>query len=259
MLALSAACAVPVATDLDEVSANKVIAGLGRNGVAADKQRDPDHEGRFSVDVGRGDASFALAVMAREELPPQSAPGWSETLARGSFIPSRSDEEAKLLLATAGELQRSLLSVDRVIAARVHLAVARADVLALQASPAAPTASVLLKHGGVEPPISESDVSRLIAGAVPGLAPAGVTVVMKAVSDPVDRTGTELVRLGPLTTTRSSLPYLRWMIACVATLNASMVALLFALWWRMRRTHAVATARRDVAAPELAGRQASSE
>jgi type III secretory pathway lipoprotein EscJ len=197
--------------------------------------------------------------MAREELPPESAPGWSETLARGSFIPSRSDEEAKLLLATAGELQRSLLSVDRVIAARVHLAVPRADVLAPPAAPAAPTASVLLKHDGAEPPISESDVSRLIAGAVPGLSPAGVTVVMKAVPEPVDRTGTELVRLGPLTTTRSSLPYLRWMIACVATLNASMVALLFALWWRMRRTHAAASAGHGVVAPEMTGRQASSE
>lgn len=259
LLVLTAACAVPVANDLDEASANKVIAALGRSGVAADKQRDPDHEGRFSVDVGRGDASFALSVMAREELPPESSPSWSETLARGSFIPSRSDEQAKLLLATAGELQRSLLSVDRVIAARVHLAVPRSDALAPQASPGAPTASVLLKHGGAQSPISESDVSRLVAGAVPGLDPSGVTVVMKAVPESVERTGTELVRLGPLTTTRSSLPYLRWMIACVATLNASMVALLFALWWRMRRAHAAASAGRDVVTPDMTGRQASSE
>jgi type III secretion protein J len=254
-----AGCAVPVANDLDEASANKVIAALGRNGVAADKQRDPDREGRFSVDVGRGDASFALSVMAREELPPQAAPGWSETLAQGSFIPSRSDEQAKLLLATAGELQRSLLSVDRVIAARVHLAAPRADVLAAPAAPPAPTASVLLKHTGHEPPLSEREVSQLVAGAVPGLAPAGVTVLMKAVPEPVERTGTELVRLGPLTTTRSSLPYLRWMIACVATLNASMVALLFALWWRMRRTHAAAIAGPEVVTPELGRPETSPE
>ena len=248
LAAWASACAVPVANDLDEASANKVIAALGRNGVAADKGRDPDHEGRFSVDVGRGDASFALSVMAREELPPESAPGWSETLAQGSFIPSRSDEQAKLLLATAGELQRSLLSIDRVIAARVHLAVPRADILAPQAAPSMATASVLLKHGGVEAPISRQEIRQLVAGAVPGLDPAAVTVVMKAVAEPVERTGTELVRLGPLTTTRSSLPYLRWMIACVATLNASMVALLFALWLRMKRTHAAA-----IAGPEVAG------
>ena len=58
------ACTIPVASDLDEAAANRVVAALGRNGVAADKERDTEHEGRFSVDVGRGDASFALAVMA---------------------------------------------------------------------------------------------------------------------------------------------------------------------------------------------------
>jgi type III secretion protein J len=234
--ALTVACTIPVATDLDEAAANKVVAALGRNGVAADKQRDNEHEGRFSVDVGRGDASFALAVMAREELPPRTDPGWSETLGQGSFIPSRSDERAKLLLATAGELQRSLLGISGVISARVHLAVPERDALDTDGPAPAPTASVLLKHGNATAPLSTLDIQRLVAGAVPGLDPASVVVVTKAVAEPVERKGTELVRLGPLTTTRSSLPYLRWMIACVATLNGCMVALLFALWLRGRRS-----------------------
>lgn len=225
-----------MANDLDEAAANKVVAALGRNGVAADKQRDTENEGRFSVDVGRGDASFALSVMAREELPPHPDPGLSETLSHGTFIPSRADEQAKLLVGTAGELQRSLLSVDRVISARVHLAVPRGDALDSDAPLGSPSASVLLKHGGTVAPLSPLEIQELVAGAVPGLAPASVTVVTKAVPEPVDRTGTELVRLGPLTTTRSSLPYLRWMIACVATLNVCMVALLFALWLRARRS-----------------------
>jgi type III secretion system YscJ/HrcJ family lipoprotein len=231
-----AACTIPVATDLDEAAANKVVAALGRNGVAADKTRDAEHEGRFSVDVGRGDASFALAVMAREELPPRTAPGWAEALGQGSFIPSRADERAKLLMATAGELQRSLLGIDDVISARVHLAVPDRDALAREGPLPPPTASVLLKHGNAMPPLSANDIQRLVAGAVPGLEPDSVVVVTKAVAEPVERRGTELVRLGPLTTTRSSLPYLRWMIACVATLNGCMVALLFALWLRGRRS-----------------------
>jgi type III secretion protein J len=229
------ACAIPIATDLDEASANKVIAALGRNGVAADKERDADHEDRFSVDVGRGDASFALAVMAREELPPHAAAGLSEFLNQGSFIPSRSDEQAKLLVGTAGELERSLLGVDEVISARVHLALPRGDVLDTGAPVQAPSASVLLKYSGQVPPLSVEEIRQLVAGAVPGLEASKVTVVTKAVADAVARAGTELVRLGPLTTTRSSLPYLRWMIACVATLNVCMVALLFALWTRARR------------------------
>jgi type III secretion protein J len=232
----SAACTIPVATDLDEAAANKVVAALGRNGVAADKERDTEHDGRFSVDVGRGDASFALGVMAREELPPRTTPGWSETLSQSSFIPSRADERAKFVQATAGELQRSLLGIDDVISARVHLAIPEREALDADAATRAPTASVLLKHGNATPPLSIADIQRLVAGAVPGLDPTHVVVVTKAVPEPLDRKGTELVRLGPLTTTRSSLPYLRWMIACVATLNVCMVALLFALWLRGRRS-----------------------
>lgn len=235
MVLACAACAVPVANDLDEPTANRVVAALGRNGVAADKQRDPDKEGRFSVDVGSGDASFALSVMAREELPRAATPGLSETLGQSSFIPSRSDERARLLVGTATELERSLLGVDGVISARVHLAVPVTDPLDATAPAQPPTASVLIKHGGALSPISPDDVSQLVAGAVQGLAADHVTVLLKAVAEPVERTSTELVRLGPLTTTRSSLPYLRWMIACVAALNVSMVALLFALWVRTRR------------------------
>lgn len=246
VLGLCAACAVPVANDLDEPTANRVVAALGRNGVAADKQRDPDNEGRFSVDVGRGDASFALSVMAREELPRHTSPGLSDSLGQGSFIPSRSDERARLLVGTATELERSLLGVDGVISARVHLAVPASDPLDPTAPAQVPTASVLIKYGGPTPPITAHDVSQLVAGAVQGLQAEHVTVLLKAVAEPVERTGTELVRLGPLTTTRSSLPYLRWMIACVATLNVSMVALLFALWMRMRRKPAAA---------ELAGKR----
>lgn len=138
-------------------------------------------------------------------------------------------------MLTAGELERTLLGIEDVISARVHLALPEREALVVDAA-RPPTASVLLKHGGAVPPLSVLEVQRLVAGAVPGLDPASVMVVTKAVAQPVDRKGTELVRLGPLTTTRSSLPYLRWMIACVATLNACMVALLFALWLRGRRS-----------------------
>lgn len=233
--ALGLGCAVPVANNLDEPTANRVVAALGRNGVAADKERDPDNEGRFAVDVGRGDASFALSVMTREELPRRSEPGLSETLGQGSWIPSRSDERSKLLVGTAAELERTLLGIDNVISARVHLALPSNDPLEPDAALHVPTASVLIKHSGQTPPLSGTEIGRLVAGAVQGLDPEHVAVVLKGVAEPIGRTGTELVRLGPLTTTRNSLPYLRWMIGCVVTMNASMAALLFATWLRTRR------------------------
>lgn len=238
LAALASGCAVPVATSLDESDANRVIAALERNGVAADKKPDSDEEGRFSIEVGRGDASFAISVMTREELPPRRSPGLLDTIGKNSLVPGRGDEQAKLTAGIAGELQRTLIALDGVIDARVHLALPRRDPLEALANTAAPTAAVLLKYRSETPPLSADEISRLVSGAVPGLTPANVTVVSKAVETDVNRKGTELVLLGPLTTTRSSLPYLRWMIGAVALLNACMVALLIALWLRMRRVTA---------------------
>lgn len=229
------ACAVPVATSLDESDANRVVAALERNGVAADKRPDPDEEGRFSIEVGRGDASFAISVMTREELPPRRAPGLLDAIGKNSLVPGRGDEQAKLTAGIAGELQRTLIGLDGVIDARVHLALPRRDALDAVASHPAPTAAVLLKYRSETPPLSADEIRHLVSGAVPGLDAANVTVVSKAVAVDLDRKGTELVLLGPLTTTRSSLPYLRWMIGGVALLNACMVALLIVLWLRMRR------------------------
>jgi type III secretion protein J len=225
---------VPVATNLDEPDANRVLAALERNGVAADKNADPDEEGRFSIEVGRGDATFAISVMTREELPPRRSPGLLDAIGKNSLVPGRGDEQAKLTVGIAGELERTLIALDGVIDARVHLALPRRDPLEALTNELAPTAAVLLKYRSQAPPLSADEIRQLVSGAVPGLAPANVTVVSKAIEGEVNRKGTELVLLGPLTTTRSSLPYLRWMIGAVALLNACMVALLIALWLRMR-------------------------
>jgi type III secretion protein J len=235
---LAVGCTVPVAASLEESDANRVVSALERNGVAADKRPDPDGEGRFSVEVGRGDASFAISVMTREELPPRRSPGLLDAVGKGSLVPGRGDEQAKLTAGIAGELQRTLMGLDGVIDARVHLALPRRDPLQESSSEPVPTAAVLLKYRSATPPLSSDEISRLVSGAVPGLDPTHVTVVSKAVETAVSRKGTELVLLGPLTTTRSSLPYLRWMIGSVAVLNACMVALLIALWLRMRRVTA---------------------
>lgn len=235
---LASGCAVPVATSLDELDANRVLTALERNGVAADKKPDPDEDGRFSIEVGRGDATFAISVMTREELPPQRSPGLLDAIGKNNLLPGRGDEQAKLTAGIAGELQRTLIGLDGVIDARVHLALPRRDPLEAVANEVAATAAVLLKYRSETPPLSANEISRLVAGAVPGLDPANVTVVSKALETHVNRKGTELVLLGPLTTTRSSLPYLRWMIGGVALLNACMVALLIALWLRMRRVTA---------------------
>jgi type III secretion protein J len=228
-------CAVPVVGGLDEGDASQVVVALEQGGIGAEKERDPDKEGAFRVVVARDDASTALTVLAEEGLPPRQAPGVLDALGRGSMVPSRMAEQARLVTGTSDELERSLRGLDGVLSARVHLGVPTHDPLAIdeQAPPA--TASVLIRHRGATPPVVASDVQRLVSGAVPGLRPEQVTVVMLPAPARARPSERQLARVGPLTVTRSSLLGLRALIGVAVLVNAVLLACVLGLWARLRR------------------------
>jgi type III secretion system YscJ/HrcJ family lipoprotein len=244
LAALLSGCSVPVASDLDESGANRVVVALEESGVAASKESDPVHEGRWQVAVARDDASAAVTVLSQENLPPPSSPGVLDALGEGSLVPSRTAEHAKLVAGTAGDLERSLRAIAGVLSVRVHLAVPVKTPLAGDAKEPPPTASVLIAYRGANPPLTTADVQRLVAGAVPGLASEQVSVVMTALPVPPKPADRELARFGPITVTRSSMLPLRALVIGAALLNLILIGLLFALWTRVRRAHgALAEAR----------------
>jgi type III secretion protein J len=227
---------VPVVAGLDDGDATRVVVALEQSGVASEKERDPDKEGSYRVTVARDDASTALAVLAEAGLPPRDAPGVLDALGKGSLVPSRTAEHARVVTGTGDELERSLLGLDGVVSARVHLGVPAHDPLTFDDKPPAATASVLIRHRGVAPPIAAGEVQRLVAGAVPGLAAEQVSVVMVPAPPRTRAPERELARLGPLTVTHASLFALRTIIAVAALLNAALLACVGVLWGRLRRT-----------------------
>jgi type III secretion protein J len=232
----ASACTVPVVAGLDESDASQVVVALEQSGVASEKDRDPDHEGAYRVVVARDDASVALAVLAEEGLPARQAPGMLEALGKGSIVPSRAAEHARVIVGTSDELERSLRGLDGVLSARVHLGVPGRDPLAIDEQPLPATASVLIRHRGSAPPLATVEVQRLVAGAVPGLTPEHVSVVLlpaPARTRPAER---QLARLGPVTVARSSLPALRVVVGVAVLLNAALLVCVLALWSRLRRT-----------------------
>src|SRR5450432_638470 len=230
-----AGCSVPIAVGLDENDANHAVVALEKSGVAADKDRDPDSEGGWRVSVAHDDASSAAGVLSAESLPPPASPGVLETLGQGSIVPSRASEQAKFVTGVAGELERSLRSLDGVVSVRVHLAVPAEDSLAPDEAPVPPSASVLLRHRGAAPPIAIGDVQRLVAGAVQGLSPAQVSVVALPVPAPSRLAERELARFGPVTVTRSSIFPLRSIVGGVVLLNLGLLGALILVWARWRR------------------------
>jgi type III secretion system YscJ/HrcJ family lipoprotein len=233
--AVAVACSVPISAGLDEAGASQVVVALEKGGIAAEKQRDPERENAYRVLVARDDAASALTVLAQEGLPPHDAPGVLDALGRGSLVPSRLSEQAKLIAGTSGELERTLRGVDGVVSVRVHLAVPPRDPLSLTGGAPEASASVLLRHRGAAPPLALLEVQRLVAGAVPGLAPAQVSVVMTPAPPRTHLAERELARFGPLTVTKSSMTPLRLVLGVAVLVNAVLLGCLAVLWTRSRR------------------------
>jgi len=228
-------CSSVVASDLPETEANRAVVALEEHGVSAEKERDPETEGRFRVSVGRDEAAAAAGVLSRASVPSRENPGVLQSLGSGSMVPSRLAEHARLLSGISGELEQSLQAVDGVVSARVHLAAPERSPLDEQA-PSRPSASVLIRHHGAAPPLAISDVQRLVAGAVPGLAPADVSVVASPAPASVRPAEKELRRVGPITVTRASLSPLRFVAGGAVLLNLALLGAVLLLWSKVRRT-----------------------
>jgi type III secretion protein J len=229
------ACSVPISAGLDEADASAVVVALEKGGIAAEKAADPERESAYRVLVARDDAAGALAVLAQEGLPPRDSPGVLDALGRGSLVPSRLSEQAKLVAGTSDELERTLRAVDGVVSARVHLAVPPRDPLSLAEHAPDASASVLLRHRGAAPPLAMLEVQRLVSGAVPGLDPTQVAVVMTPAPPRTRVAERELARFGPLTVTKSSMTALRLVLGVAVLVNAALLGCLVALWSRTRR------------------------
>ena len=104
-----------------------------RRGGAAARAR----AARFTLRVARGDGARALDLLRALGLPREPRHGFSETYGQPSLIPTASEERARYVDALAGEIERTLESVDGVVSARVHLVLEEADPLAVDAKPRA--------------------------------------------------------------------------------------------------------------------------
>lgn len=208
-------CSTGVLHGLDEQAANEALSALERAGITAEKVSDDGLQtAGYGLRVARGDATRALEVLRSQGLPRERRQGFAEVYGQPSLIPSGSEERARYLAATAGEIERTLETIDGVVAARVHLVPEEADPLALatlgaggtaEGKPRVPArAAVLLKAARGQTPLSTADVQRLVAGSVPALEPAAVAVVVTAAPEIAPRGLGPLASVGPLRVTPSS-------------------------------------------------------
>jgi len=185
VLLLLAGCGgEPVAHGLAERQANQVAVALDQAGLRAAVRKEEGSEAAWRVEVPSGAVSAARRLLAERALPRQEGAGFAALLGQGGLVPTPAEERARILHALSGELARSVEAVDGVVEARVHLAPAPEDPLRGAPAPAARAAVLVKVRAGqrarVEP--LQFGIQALVAGAVPGLEPSQVAVVLAEAS-----------------------------------------------------------------------------
>jgi type III secretion protein J len=226
----AAGCSTNILHGIDERAANDATAALERAGIGAEKIADegaPSGGASYTVRVAHGDGTRAVDLLRALGLPRDKRRGFAETYGQPSLIPTPSEERARYLDATAGEIERTLETVDGVVSARVHLVLEETDPLAVDARPrSAARAAVLLKARPGATPIAVADVQKLVAGSVAGLDASAVGVVITAAADPGEVAAATLAPLGPLRVTPGTRPLLVGALAVVLLLLALLAVLL---------------------------------
>jgi type III secretion protein J len=233
VVVLALGCSMPIQHGLDETAANEILTSLERAGIPASKNR--DDEGVFAVVVAKSDGLRAMELMRSLGLPRGPRVGFGEIYKQPSLVPTPTEERARYVEALAGEIARTLETVEGVVSARVHLVLPEPDPLAVDGKPRiAAQAAVLLKARANRPaPIGERDVQKLVAGSVPGLEPSAVAVVVTPASEIPAAQGATLVALGPLRMTPDSRGVFILGLVVVCTLVALLAGLVFVLSRRL--------------------------
>jgi type III secretion system YscJ/HrcJ family lipoprotein len=214
-------CTSRVVGGLDEPEANRVLAALEEAGIPAGKA--PDRRGRdggWAVHVAPADEATAREILERLSLPREETAGFEALVSDTSIVPSASRERLRETVARGEELARTLETLEGVVEASVIIATPEPPSPGSRDEPQGGTASALIRVEE-ELCISREEVRDLVAGAVPGVEPADVTVVVARAGRPTTH-DVAWSRVGPFVVRPASRTPLILSLLTMALLNISL-------------------------------------
>jgi type III secretion protein J len=177
LLPVSVACGgEPLYSELTEQQANEIMVVLDRAGVDARKSvRDEN----WVVNVPRAEFGSSVELLKAYGYPREKHQSLGDVFKKEGFVSSPLEERARLTYGLGQELSGTLMNIDGVVAARVHLAIPESDPLAEE--PPAAAASVFIKHRpGVDLSGDIAAIKGLVVNSVEGLSYERVNVSLFA-------------------------------------------------------------------------------
>jgi len=158
-------------SNLDLKEAGSITAALDQAGIKYEVKGDGS-----TILVPRDDVASTRLMLSGKGLPTAGSVGYeifdeANALGQTDFV-----QQLNRQRALEGELSRTILSLDGIQSARVHLVLPKRQLFEEEAEQ--PSASITIGVGGREPNAEQvRAMQNLVAGAVPNMRPDRVTVV----------------------------------------------------------------------------------
>ena len=158
----------PLYSDLTEPQANEVQAALLSAGIDARKEAMVKSKG-WAIEVDRSDVPHAMAVLGASGLPRQPLRTLGEVFPKEGFVSSPLEERARYVFALSQEVEQTLLQLDGVVDARVHIAMPERSVFD-DKSPSASASVVIIEQPGASLETRETDIKAIVTDGIEGLS-----------------------------------------------------------------------------------------
>jgi type III secretion protein J len=157
----------PLYTDLTETQANEVQAALLSAHIDAQKAQMTKAKG-WSIAVAHDEIPNAMAVLGAAGLPRQSLRTLGDVFPKESFVSSPLEERARYIFALSQEVQQTLMQLDGIVDARVHIALPERSLL--DDKPQSASASVvIIERPGANLELRETDIKAIVTDGIEGL------------------------------------------------------------------------------------------
>ena len=160
----------PVADDLGQREANKLVAVLGEHGIQAHVEKGRGSKARYSVQVPSGDFGGAVALLTKLGLPAERGASFEDLMSPSGILPASQDvEDLRMDRAIASEVEELLLGHGAVSTVSV---IVRSHSIPIGSEPSVSIVTQVKK--GVS--LDQEKLREAVSRAVPGVKPSAISL-----------------------------------------------------------------------------------
>lgn len=166
---------VPLFSELGEEEANEIMAHLLEQRIECEKVA--GKEGKWILQVTKEDFPLAMNTLQAIGLPREKLVKMGDVFQKSGLVSSPTEERIRFINALSQELADTMMKIDGVVAAKVHIALPNNDPLGDNKTPA--SAAVFIKYrAGYDVESASPNLKNLITKSVEGLTFENVELVM---------------------------------------------------------------------------------